>query len=315
MSKISTVYVIVLNWNRAKDTIGCLKSVQELRIKDYELWVTIIDNASTDDSVEKIRKHIIPALPAGRHNSKYKILVNNENLGFAGGNNVGIKYALENGADYVCVLNNDTIVHPNLIIRIIDTFKKDHLVGMASPKIYFAPGFEFHIKRYKKEDLGRVIWYAGGEIDWNNVYGKTRGVDEVDRGQYNKREETDFATGTCIVFSRSLLEKVGMFDEKYFMYYEDTDLSVRAKRAGFKILFVPEATIWHKVAQSSGIGSDLNDYFISRNRLLFGYRFASMRTKVALIRESIQLLFKGRRWQRIGVRDFYLGRFGKGSWQ
>jgi len=105
------------------------------------------------------------------------------------------------------------------------------------------------------------------------------------------------------------------FDERFFMYYEDDDLSMRAKKADFEIWYVPKAKIWHESAGSSGPGSDLHDYFLTRNRMLFGMRYASWRTKFALVRESFRFLLKGREWQRKGVRDYYLGRLGKGSWE
>lgn len=233
-----------MNWNRADDTIECLKSCFDLRIKNYELRITVVDNGSTDNSASNIERFV-------NRKSHIVILKNSKNLGFAEGNNVGIKYALKNGADYVVVLNNDTRVDPTMLIRIIKVARKYPDFGAASPKIFFEKGFEFHKERYKSEDLGKVIWYAGGEIDWDNVYGKTLGVDEVDKGQFGESQETAFATGTCMFLSRKALEKVGLFDERYFMYYEDTDLSMRIKRGGFKVLYVPDAIIWHKVAQSS----------------------------------------------------------------
>ena len=106
-----------------------------------------------------------------------------------------------------------------------------------------------------------------------------------------------------------------MYDKRYFAYLEDADLSQRIREAGWKVLYSPNAHLWHKVAQSSGIGSDLNDYFLTRNRMLFGMRYASLRTRFALLRESLRLLVNGRKWQRIGIRDFYFGRLGKGSWR
>lgn len=154
-----------------------------------------------------------------------------------------------------------------------------------------------------------------GDIDWANVYGTNHGVDEVDRGQYDKTKETDFATGSCMFLRCKALDDVGLLDEKYFMYFEDADLSQRMEKSGWKILYAPKATLWHKVAQSSAIGGELNDYYITRNRLLFGMRYAPLRTKFALVRESIKLAITGRKWQRVGARDFYLGRFGKGSWE
>ena len=96
---------------------------------------------------------------------------------------------------------------------------------------------------------------------------------------------------------------------------EDSDLSERIKKAGFKVMYSPRGRLWHKVSQGSGIGSELNDYFITRNRMLFGMTYAKLRTKFALFRESIKLLLIGRKWQKIGIRDYYLGKFGKGSWK
>ncbi|KKU58466.1 MAG: Glycosyl transferase family 2, partial [Candidatus Amesbacteria bacterium GW2011_GWA2_47_11b] len=111
-----------------------------------------------------------------------------------------------------------------------------------------------------------------------------------------------------------VLEQIGLIDPKYFLYYEETDLCVRASRAGWKLYYVPESIVWHRVGQASGIGSPLADYYTTRNRLLFGLRWAPPRTKLALFRQSLQHLVSGRPWQRKGVVDFYLGRFGRGSY-
>ncbi len=116
-------------------------------------------------------------------------------------------------------------------------------------------------------------------------------------------------------FRSEVLKKVGLFDKRYFAYLEDADLSQRIKNAGWRVLYTPNAYLWHKVGQALGIGSERNDYYITRNRLLFGIKHSSLRTKFALIRESIKLLLKGRKWQSIGVRDYYLGRFEEGSWK
>src|SRR5260221_1201176 len=213
------------------------------------------------------------------------------------------------------ILNNDIVVDSNLLVNLIETIEKDKTVGIVSPKIYFAKGYEFNKEKYKKNELGKVIWYGGGKIDWRNVYGINVGVDEVDRGQFEKPKEIDFATGACFLVKAKALKEVGLFDEKYFMYKEDEDLAMRMKKKGWKLVYDPKAKLWHKVAQSSGIGSDLNDYFISRNRLLFGFKYASFRTKLALFRESVKLFIFGRHWQAVGIRDYYLRKFGKGSWR
>lgn len=304
MLKIS---IVILNWNGYKDTLECLKSIRKLQIREFELELVVVDNASADKSIEKIM--------GNKLNKDVKVIGNIENLGFAGGNNVGMKYAIEKGADFILVLNNDTTVKNNLIVELLDAAERHKDAGILTPLIYFYPGFEFHKERYTKTDAGHVIWAAGGMIDWDNVLASNFGVDDTDIGQYITEYERDFATGACMFIRREVIEQIGYFDEKYFLYLEDADYSVRAKRAGWKVIFVPEARIWHKVSQSSSIGGDLNDYFISRNRLLFGMRYVPLRAKFALFRESLRLLGSGREWQKRGVKDFFAARFGKGSWK
>lgn len=299
--------IIILNWNGIEDTLELLKDLEKTEFGDNKVTIIVVDNASTDKSVEVLEKYKLTK-------GEFVLLTNKENLGFSGGNNVGIRYALERGADYVLILNNDTRLKSDLIVQLMKSAKDENNIGAVSPKIYFAKGFEFH-KKYKSKDLGKVIWYAGGKIDWDNVYGQTIGVDEVDKGQFDKAKGTDFATGTCMLISREALLKAGLYDERYYLYYEDTDLSVRIESAGFKVIYTPSTYIWHKVAQSSGIGSELNDYYISRNRLLFGLKYAKLRTKFALFRESIKILFNGRKWQKRGVIDFYTCRLGRGSYK
>ncbi len=237
-----------------------------------------------------------------------------DNVGFSGGNNKGIRQALAEGAEAVLILNDDTKVAKSVLTEMLEALKEKD-VGIVAPKIYFYPGFEFHKDRYKPKERGKVIWYAGGLIDWNNCLGVHRGVDEVDRGQYEENGETEFATGCAVLIKREVLETIGLYDEKYFLYLEDLDFSVRARNAGYKIIYHPKAVVWHKNAQSGGFGSGLHDYFFTRNRLLFGLEHASFKTKFALIRESVKIFLTGNNWKRKGIVDFYLRKFGKGSWK
>lgn len=299
------VSIVVLNWNGKEDTGACLRSLKKLRVKNYKPQVIVVDNASKDDSVQVLKKNFRDIV----------VLENKENKGFTGGNNVGIKYALKTGADFMLILNNDTIVDRDLVSGLLEVAGRYLDVGIFSPKIYFAPGFEFHKERYSPGIRGKILWYAGGKMDWDNVLGENRGVDEVDRGQYEKVEETDFATGACMFIKSEVLKKIGLFDERYFMYLEDVDLCRRAREADFGVMYAPKGYLWHKVARSSGIGSDLNDYFLTRNRLLFGVKYAPLRAKFALLREAFKFLFLGRKWQRLGVIDFFLGRYGRGSFK
>ena len=151
-------------------------------------------------------------------------------------------------------------------------------------------------------------------MDWNNVYGSHLGVNEVDKGQYHGTYDTDFVTGCLLITKKSILNKVGLLNEKYCLYHEDTDFNLRVKKAGFRLVVDTKIKLWHKVAQSSGIGSPLNDYFLTRNRLVLGMDYASTRTKIALLREAFRKLFNGTKPQKQAVRDFFLCNLGKGSW-
>lgn len=304
------VAISLLNYNGKKDTLDCLKSLESL-VKDiFELSIIVVDNASTDGSAESINRYL-----SNKHGG-VKLIENNKNLGFSAGHNVAIQYALNSGADYVLILNNDTYVDRNFVAELLAVAEKTGSVGIIVPKIYFAPGFEYHKDRYSKEEEGKVLWYAGGEMDWANVIGRHRGVDEVDKGQFDKTEETKLATGCCMLIKKEVFEKIGSFDEKYFLYYEDADLTIRAKKKGFKVVYAPKSMIWHKNAGSvGGSGSVLQDYYITRNRLLFGFQYAPIRSRLALFKESLSLLLGGRRWQKQGVIDFYLGRLKKGSYK
>lgn len=303
MKKITFV---VLHYRDVTSTKACIESLCEMTpVKDIALSILMVDN----NSPEPFPKEKIVS-----KNAVIDFLFNTENLGYSGGNNSGIKKALADGADFVAVLNNDTIVDKNLLVEIDKFLSLKKTPGILVPKIYFYPGTEFHYDRYEKKDRGKVIWYAGGKIDWQNVLASHKGVDEVDFGQYDLETETTFATGCCIIFPREVLEKVGNFDDDYYLYYEDIDLSMRIKKAGYKIYFLPKAVVWHKNAKSSGgSGSPLQDYYISRNRMLFAMKYAPLRAKIAVLREGITYLFSGRRWQKQGVADFFLRRFGKGT--
>jgi len=299
------VLISLIDFNGSENTLLCLDSLDNVKVEGFELSVVVVDNASKEKfQTEKKYK-----------NFSLKIIRSETNLGFAGGQNLGIKYGLDNGVDYFVILNNDVILENNFLLELLKTFVSQKDCGIVSPKIYFAKGHEFHKDRYEEKDLGKVIWYAGGKMDWQNMIAAHRGVDTVDKGQYEKLEKTDFASGCCEIIKREVFKNVGLFDDKYFLYYEDNDLSQRAKKAGFAIYYQPNAFLWHLNAISTGgSGSSLQDYYITRNRLLFGFKYASFKTKLALIKESLRLIFAGRPWQKKGALDFYLRKFGKGSY-
>ncbi len=303
------VSIIILNFNDLKNTLECLQTVNQIKkLKSLQVKIIIIDNGSKyniKNKISRLRRDF-----SGQ--AKFKLIQNKENLGFAEGNNVGIKYALKNGSDYVLLLNNDTLVDKNLLIRLIKVIEGDQKIGIVSPKIYFAPGYEFHKSRYKSEERGKVIWYAGGKLDRQNTLASHRGVDEVDSGQYNQTRETDFATGCCMLIRKDVFDKVGFFDQNYFLYWEDIDFCQRTKKAGFKVIYHPQAILWHKNASSSGgAGEKTSVYYQTRNRMLFAFKYASLKAKLAVLKEGIGYLFKGSQWQKKAVSDFFLLRFGQ----
>ena len=299
MENKAKVSVIIVNWNGYKDTLVCLASLAKINKKYADVTVIVVDNGSTNESVDSIRKKF----------PEVTLLETGKNLGFTGGNNFGVTYALAHGADFVWLLNNDTFVDPD-VLTLVTAFK-DPKVGAAGSKIYFAPKHEFHFDRYKENERGKVFWYAGGVVDWANMYASHRGVDEVDRGQYNKMEETPFVTGCSLMVRREVIEKIGFLDDRYYLYLEDLDFCLRVKNAGYKLMYVPSSILWHVNAGSSARpGNPLHEYYMTRNRLLLGFRYAGLRTKFALFREAIRFIISGSPVRRKAVYDWLFGRFG-----
>ena len=294
---------IVLNYKSEADTISLVTQIKQChRPKNVSVEVVIVDN---DYSPKLETKY--------KSDSQTVYLKNSQNLGFAAGINVGLKFLLKHVTDIIVLMNNDTQVSDNFVSNIITSPINDKSTGAVGGLIYFAKGFEYE-KGYQKKDLGKVIWYGGGKIDWNNVYVGHSLVNEVDTGNL-KAHETPFITGCLFITRPDVLRNVGFFDESYCMYLEDADLCERMKRFGYKLYFEPQIKLWHKVAQGSSIGSGLNDYFLTRNRLIFGFKYAKIRTKFALVRESLKKIFLGTKAQKMAIKDFYFKNYGWGSWK
>ena len=300
------LFISIINYNSENETRACLQSLSQCVTDGLELHVLVIDNHSKDGF--SLQTNDFPKL-------LLSVIKNTSNEGFAAGHNKGISIGLKDNADYIMILNNDTVVDKHMLMKLVSALEVNERIGMVAPKIYFAKGSEFHKARYTKEELGKVFWYAGGYTDWDNVRSIHRGVDEVDHGQYNKTEAVEFISGCCMLIKREVFDKTGFMNEKYFLYYEDADFNERVKRAGYSLYYVPDAFLYHMNASSSGgAGNNLQDYFITRNRMIFGMRYAPLRTKLALIRESLQLLKNGRPYQKKGIKDFYFRRFGQGTY-
>ncbi|HDD24662.1 MAG TPA: glycosyltransferase family 2 protein [Chloroflexi bacterium] len=238
------VVIIVLNWNRKDDTLACLESLRQVTYPDFE--TVVVDNGSTDGSVPAIRARF-PGQP---------VIETGENLGFAEGNNVGLRYARERGADYALLLNNDVEVAPDFLTRLIEVIDADPSIGVVGPMIYYF-------------DLPDTIWSAGGHIDWARGRSSMIGVDERHNERSHITREVDFVSGCALLVRMSALEKAGDLDSRFFMYYEETEWCVRIRRAGYRIMHVPQAKIWHKIKPNARADSPLAHYYMTRNRLLF----------------------------------------------
>ena len=302
--KVKDIAIIIVHFKNVQDTLETLDSLYQANLpKGVKMTPYVVNN----DQSKELSKELPKKFPKAVH------VYSSKNLGFSGGNNLGLKKALAGKHDTFVLLNNDCLVKKDFIEKITLSPITQPDVGIVGGLIYFTKGFEFQDK-YKEEEKGKVVWYAGGKIDWLNVYAGHKDVDKVDTGIYKEAVPTDFVTGCLLITKRSVLEQIGLLDDKYFLYLEDADFNIRVQRSGLKIIFDPKIVIAHKVAQSSSIGSPLNDYFLTRNRLLFGFKYTSFRTKFALTREAIKKLFIGTKAQKIAVKDFFTGNLGKGSW-
>ena len=226
MPDFPLVYIIILTWNGKDDTLECLRSLER---QSYPIAnVLVVDNASTDGTADAIRSDF----------PKVDLIVNSVNLRYAGGNNVGIKHALERGAEYVLLLNNDTVVDREFLGHLVRVVEGNRRVGIVGPKIYYY------------NDRKR-IWFAGGKIEWSMGWISHEGIREYDVGQYDTMKEVDYLTGCCMLVKREVIEAVGMLDESYHIYGEDVDWCIRASRAGYTLLYVPASKVWHKLSAST----------------------------------------------------------------
>ncbi len=251
----SKIAVIILNWNGKEDTLECLDSVYKMGYPHLE--VIVVDNGSSDNSVLAVRERF----------KDVALIENKANLGFCGGNNIGIRYALSQKPDYLLILNNDAVVEPSLIKELKDVVDSDPAIGAVSPIITF----------YDNQDL---IYFSGTKIDWGNgdFYGLyPRRHIETAQGLL----DIDF-TGWCATFmKREVMEKVGLLDERFFAYYDDADWGVRAKACGLRTVLYPRKLAAHKVSSSTGGSfSPLVYFYLFRNRLFFMRKHAHFLRKL-----------------------------------
>ncbi len=303
MGAVKHVSIIIVDYNARDYTLNCLESLVGQKAAGYNFTALVVDNGSK-----------VPfKLPKRLQNPLIEIIRSNSNLGFTGGNNLGIYYSIEKyNSEYILLLNNDTVVSEDFLRNMLKCAEEMPRAGVISPKIYFSPGAEYHQNSYKREERGKIFWYAGGALDWPHLVAFHRGVDEFDYGQFDNQQHSDFATGCAMLISREVLEKIGTLDKRYFLYLEDVDFSMRVHKAGYEIGFCPDAVVWHKNAGSSGgAGSSIHDYYQTRNRLLFAFKHGEWQQWLTALRLAYRDFFSGNEKKRMGVSHALINRYGK----
>ena len=273
--------IITINYNGLKDTC---ELIDTLPLGDESIEVIVVDNASSQDEATVIENRY----------PQVNVIRSKENLGFAAGNNLGIKAAQ---GKYLFFLNNDTLLKPQTssLRPLITRLESSSRIGMVCPKIKFSWG-------------NQLIQFAGyTPLSPITMRNKAIGCGEVDHGQYDTPHPTPYAHGAAMMIKREVIEKAGLMPECYFLYYEELDWSMMIRRAGYEIWYEPACTIFHKESQTTGQNSPLRSYYITRNRLLFAQRNQQGWTKhitylyligLVAIRDILKYAFQ-RRWDLV----------------
>jgi GT2 family glycosyltransferase len=245
---ITRAAIIILNWNSHEMTAECIRSLRAMDTSDFE--IIVVDNGSSDGSADKLLQQF----------PQITVLPQAENLGFAAGCNVGMRHALADQAEYVLLLNNDTVVAPEFIREMLATIQSDPRIGVVCPKIFFT-------------DRPNLLWYAGADFSpWTGT-SKHRGWKEVDHGQFDGCKEITQATGCAMLVRCNALLNVGLLDEQFWAYVEDLDWSLRFLKRGYRLAFAPNAWLWHHdgatAVKSLGAGSAASRQFFSTRNMVF----------------------------------------------
>ena len=292
------VVTIILNTNRCEDTLACLKSLEQTTYKNHK--VLVLDNYSTDGSIDAI----------GENFPHVQIVPLQDNFGYAGNNNVGIEMALKQGADWVFILNEDTIVDSDCISLLVANGESNMQIGMLGPMVY----------HYNEEN---VIQSAGGKMSkfWDGYH---LGQNEIDQGQFVQPHNVDWISGCAIMVRQTLIENIGMIDEDFFYYWEETEWCLRVREAGWEIQHVPAAKIWHKGVQRNYSPKPIVTYYNTRNHLFMlskhkapiaAWLYNWSRIFRTFLSWTIKPKWRSKAAHRnamfLGVRDFLQHRTGK----
>jgi GT2 family glycosyltransferase len=290
------VYIVIPHKGGKDILIDCLQSIAESSYKN--LTVVVIDNGSNDDSIQFVQNRY----------PDIEILSNKENVGFSKAVNQGVLYALSKGCDYIFLLNNDTVLHPECIKNLINSVNYNgcpETIGAVGPKIL-------------NFGSDREVWFMGAKID---LY---RGIWQKAHERANQITEVESVSGCAVLFSIDIFSKIGMFDENFYTYVEDFDFFIRLNRSNFKIIINPDAKVWHKGGATGGSGdTPFKIYYITRNRLLVMKKHARLEHwcyyipfSIYHILRNVYILYKSGEVQKTrfilkAILDFFLGRFGK----
>lgn len=283
MSGEPFVYVISLNWNGLAYLKDFCETILKQQYDNYK--VVIVDNASTDGSVEFLRQNY----------PQIEVIRNSTNLGYAAGNNVGLEYACKAGAAYFLVMNNDTIVPSDLIRRLMEVALTDPKIGFVTGKVYF-------------QNTENMLQTAGKLDKWWRATVVNVGQNKLDLGQYEEQRDYDYLDDVFWLVKREVYEKIGGYDPEFFLYWEETDWCARAKESGFRLVYTPKARLYHKVSQSTGGGSNPEKSFhIRRNAVLFYWRHKSKGVFFLKLFLIVREIFD---WRRVAA-FFIKGKYGE----
>lgn len=290
------IYIIILNWNGKKFLEKCINSVLK---STYKVNVVVVDNASSDGSVKYLKKNY----------PQIAILKNKTNFGWGGGNNSGVEYALKREADAIFILNNDTEIEEKCVTNLVNELFKRREIGIVGPKIYLSV----------KDKRTRKISFAGGKFTKNRYFGIHVGDKQVDVGQFDSVKETEFTTGAAMMVKSEVFKKVGLFEERFFIYYEEGDFCMSTKKAGYKILFVPDAHVYHAFSGTVKLNSPFQHYYTTRNHYLFVQMNAPLDVKIREFMRTPKTIYEflsskdtnKKKYSLLGIRDYYLRKFGK----
>jgi GT2 family glycosyltransferase len=238
------VTTVVVNWNLKEETLNCLQSLTRL---DHPCKTIVVDNGSSDGSAKYIAHHF----------PQIELITLPSNVGFGTACNRAITQALKDTVcEYIFLLNNDAVTHPNTLSELMKVALSHPEVGIFGPKVYY------------RNDPDR-IWYAGARRHWGLLVATDTGRGQIDRGQFNTLREVDYVFGAAMLIGRAVFERIGLFDEKFFLYLEDLDFCLRAQATGFSLLFVPQARVWHKGSASTNHNKAIRRYHLARSTTYF----------------------------------------------